>query len=148
MRTTAHGLSIDAPDGWDVRISQTPEGAPILHVATFALRSSDGGFGAAATQRMGADSAFAALVSYQVDAVVRPGVGLFGGGRWSPELRVGKFSPQQLEVTRPGQLGHQRFFTEAGRPFCLYAVVSPARRSAGQLVGDLAAVLATLRFSP
>jgi len=40
----------------------------------------------------------------------------------------------------------KRFFTTAGRPFCLYAVVSPVRRRPAQLVGELSAVLATLRF--
>ena len=52
----------------------------------------------------------------------------------------------RLQVMRPGHLGAQRFFTAAGRPFCLYAVVTPARRRPAQLIGELGAVLATVRF--
>jgi len=60
---------------------------------------------------------------------------------------AGEFAPNQLQVARPGHLGVQRFFTESGRPFCLYAVVSPARQRLERLVGDLSAVLATVRFT-
>jgi hypothetical protein len=28
-----------------------------------------------------------------------------------------------LQVGRPGQAGFQHFFTTAGRPFCMYAVI-------------------------
>jgi hypothetical protein len=95
---------------------------------------------------MGPDRAFAALVEYVVDGHVRPGSGLFDSPRWHPRLRLSEFSHDRLQVMRPGHLGAQRFFTAAGRPFCLYAVVSPARRRPAQLVGELSAVLATLRF--
>lgn len=146
MRSSAHGLSIDTPPGWDVRISQHPGSAPILHVASFPLNSRDGGFGAGATGRMGPDDAFAALVGYLVDQPVRPGIGLFSGVGWSPRLSVDQFSARQLEVTRPGQIGHQRFFTHAGRPFCLYAVLAPVRERPERLLKALSSVLATLRF--
>jgi hypothetical protein len=51
-------------------------------------------------------------------------------------------------VTRAGHLGCQRFFSHAGRPFCLYAVIAPVRRRPAQLVGELSAVLSTLEISP
>ncbi len=146
MRSSAHGLSIEAPAGWDVRISQNPGAAPILHVATFTLKPGDGGFGAGATGRMGPDDSFAALVEYLVDERVKPGLGLFAGPDWSPRLSINRFSSSQLEVTRPGQLGHQRFFTHDGRPFCLYAVLAPVRERPERLLRALSTVLATLRF--
>ncbi|HEY5430022.1 MAG TPA: hypothetical protein VIK04_12970 [Solirubrobacteraceae bacterium] len=145
MRTSGHGLSIEVPRGWEARIARRPESAPFLHIANFALRPDTGAFGAAVTERMGADGAFAALVEYRIDDRVTAGAGLFAAA-WSPRLRVGDFARAQVQVARPGHLGRQRFFTAAGRPFCLYAVVSPVRVRPARLVGQLAAVMATLRF--
>ena len=147
MRTSAHGLSVDVPHGWEARIVRRPHSAPFLHLASFALDADAGQFGAALTGRMGPDSAFAALVEYLVDADVRAGAGLFAS-RWRPRLGLHEFGPSQLQVTRPGHLGVQRFFTAAGRPYCLYAVVAPVRRRPAQLAGALSAVLRTVRFDP
>ena len=145
MRTHGHGLSIEVPRGWETRIARRPQSAPFLHVANFALRPDTGEFGAGVTERMGADGAFAALVEYRIDDRVRAGTGLFAPA-WTPRLRVGEFARSQLQVARPGHLGLQRFFTQSGRPFCLYAVISPVRTRPARLVGELAAVVATLRF--
>jgi hypothetical protein len=146
VRTAAHGLSVDVPVGWEARIVRPPESAPYLHVASFALSADSGQFGAGVTAAMGSDGAFAALVEYVVDRHVQPDSGLFASRRWQPRLRVAEFSHDRLQVARPGHLGAQRFFTVAGRPFCLYAVVSPVRRRPAQLIGELSAVLATVGF--
>jgi hypothetical protein len=146
VRTAAHGLSVDVPLGWEARIVRRPESAPYLHVASFALTADAGQFGAGVTATMRPDGAFAALVEYVVDRHVAPDTGLFASRRWQPRLRVGEFRHDQLQVARSGHLGAQRFFTTAGRPFCLYAVIAPARRRPAQLVGELSAVLATIRF--
>jgi hypothetical protein len=147
VRTSAHGLSIDAPHGWEVRILRRAGGSPFLHVASFSLDADAGEFGASATARMGRDAAFAALVEYPDDGMITPGAGLFAG-RWSPRLRAAEFASSQLQVTRPGHLGLQRFFTASDRAFCLYAVISPIRRRPAQLSAGLSAVLATLRIQP
>lgn len=146
MRTSGHGLSIEVPRGWEARIARRGGSAPFLHVASFALRSDSGEFGATVTARMGPDGAFAALVEYGVDEHVRPGRGLFADPAWRPKLGAGDFHRSQLQVARPGHLGTQRFFTQAGRPFCLYAVIAPVRRRPQELAGQLSAVLATVRF--
>jgi hypothetical protein len=146
VRSAAHGLSVDVPRGWEARITRPPESAPSLHVASFALIADAGQFGAGVTATMRPDGAFAALVEYVVDRHIDSDSGLFASRRWQPRLRVGEFSHDQLQVARPGHLGAQRFFTTAGRPFCLYAVIAPARRRPAQLVGELSAVLATVRF--
>ncbi|HWX46041.1 MAG TPA: hypothetical protein VNY52_12060 [Solirubrobacteraceae bacterium] len=148
MRIVGHGRSIGAPEGWEARIFRRGESAPVLHVATFPLEDGDGDFGAAATGRMRPDDAFASLVEYRGDAVVRPGHGLFAPAGRPVELRASDFQPNQLQVTRPGQLGCQRFFTAGGRPLCLYAVIHPEGRSRAQLARDLSEVLRTLRFEP
>lgn len=146
MRVTGHGRSIDVPSGWEARIFRRTGAAPVLHIATFVLRDDDGDFGAAATGRMGPDDVFTALFEYQVDEQLRPGRGLFSAARPSPP-RADDFGVTQLQVTRRGQLGWQRFFTDAGRPCCLYAVIQPARKHADLLVKELARVLATLRLT-
>jgi hypothetical protein len=147
MRVAAHGRSIDVPTGWDARIFRRPGSAPVLHIATFALRDHDGDFGAAATGRMRADDVFAALVEYRTDHKLRPGTGLFAATGPPIGPRAHDFKHNQLQVARPGQLGSQRFFTDAGRPCCLYAVIQPARKRPGVLVDELGRVLATLRFT-
>lgn len=146
MKTSAHGLSIEVPDGWEARIVRRPDSAPFLHVGNFALHHDPGQFGAGVTGRMGPDTVFAALVEYLVDEHVRPDEGLFAARGWRPRLRLGEFGRRQLQVTRPGHLGAQRFFTEAGRPFCLYTVLCPVRRRPAQLAGELSAVLRTVGF--
>jgi hypothetical protein len=146
MRIAGHGLSIDAPHGWEARIFQREQSAPVLHLATFALTEQDGDFGAAATGRMRADDAFAALVEYRADRAITPGVGLYAPVGFPAPLRALDLGPGQLQVTRPGQLGCQRFFTVADRPFCLYTVIRPAGKSPERLAKELNGVLSTLRL--
>jgi hypothetical protein len=40
-----------------------------------------------------------------------------------PGLTPDAYRPQQLQRTIQGQAGVQRFFTSAGRSFCLYSVI-------------------------
>jgi hypothetical protein len=144
VRISGHGLSIDAPDGWEARILRRPGGGPVLHAATFALHEHDGDYGAAATGRMRGDDIFCALLEFIGDDRARAGVGLFeADGRPTPE--PAGFRPDQLQVTRLGQYGWQRFYTDEGRLCCAYAVVMPRRRSLAALVSDLASVLTTVR---
>jgi hypothetical protein len=145
VRVTAHGRSIDAPDGWEARIFRRSGAAPVLHVGSFALHDGDGDFGAAATGRMRPDDMFAALVEYRPDAKLHPGHGLFAPSS-PPRPRAQDFSPLQLQVARRGQLGSQLFFTARGAPCSLYLVVQPGRKHLSDLTAELARVLATLRF--
>jgi hypothetical protein len=146
VRIASQGLAVELPSDWEGRISRRTQAGPVLHLATFPLLSSDGDFGAAATGRMRPDDVFAALLEYRSDARIQPGRGLFGAiARPSPQAH--EFHPRQLQVTRRGQLGWQRFFTEHERTCCLYAVVQPRQRSREALVGELRAVLATIELS-
>jgi hypothetical protein len=140
---SGHGLQIDVPAAWEARIIGRPGGGPVLHVASFALHESDGDFGAAATGRMRPDDRFLAVIEYLPDERLRPGHGLFGARLAVPAWH--HFSPNQLQVTRPGQFGWQHFFTEANRPLCAYAVIRPGATPAPELACELAAVLAGLR---
>lgn len=146
MRLSGHGLSIELPPGWEGRIRVREGGGPVLHLATFPLQAGDGDFGAAATGRMRPGEVFAALVEYRGDGV-RPGVGLFAPRR-PPPPSLHEFGPQRLQVTRPGQLGWQSFFTEGGRTCCLYAVISLGRGDPARLVSSLRRVLSSLAVAP
>jgi hypothetical protein len=145
VRVAGHGLAVEVPAGWESRISRRARAGPVLHLATFPLIASDGDFGAAATGRMRGDDIFAALLEFASDPALRPGAGLFREiGRPAP--MPGEFAPGQLQVTRAGQQGWQRFFASAGRAYCLYAVIRPLRRRRDQLVAELGSVLATLEL--
>ncbi len=144
MNVAAHGVSIDVPSGWEARIVKRGPGA-IMHVSTFPLLSSDGDFGAAATGRMRHGDAFAALVEYVDRELIRPATGLYAARR-PPVPRLHEFGPMTLQVTRPGQLGWQRFFTESDRTCALYAVIMPGAERPEKLVRRLAGVLSTLRL--
>ena len=143
MRIAGHGLSVELPSGWEGRISRRDGGGPVMHVATFPLLATDGDFGAAATGRMRPGNAFAALLEFRDEDKLTPGVGLFEAAG-QPAPKASEFSPRQLQVTRRGHLGWQRFFTAGGRTSCLYAVVAPGPRALDELVGALGAVLATV----
>lgn len=146
MRIAGHGISIDMPAGWEARIFRRGGGGAVLHVATFELLDGDGDFGAAATGRMRGDDVFATLIEYRVDDRLRGGVGLFAASGLPAPPEVHEFNPMQLQVTRRGQLGRQRFFTHDRRPYCLYLVIQPVHRPLERLTAELSKVLATLQL--
>ncbi len=141
-----HGISIDIPAGWEARIYRRGGAAPVLHAASLALQDGDGDFGAAATGRMRLGDSFAALVEYLVDERLQPGIGLFAAEGVPAAPRLHEFDPMQLQVTRAGQLGWQRFFTASQRPCCLYVVIRPGAAAPAGMVAELGRVLSTLRL--
>lgn len=120
----AHGLTVAAPTGWDVRIyrrntSDGSEPYPVVHAANFPLPRHRGDFGIGAVERMSARHALVVLFEYEPAAAHTP---LFRSTA-RPSPKAGDFHPDQLQRTRPGQSGAQWFFTEHDRPFCLYVVM-------------------------
>jgi hypothetical protein len=128
-RLSGSGLSIDVVRGWEAEISTAPlDGVtaagvgheqPVLHAANFGLPVQRGEYGAGAMQIMGPRHVFLSLVEFEREAAGTP---LFDHPRPGP-LTTTDLDPSQLQLARAGQTGCQRFFTEAGRAFCLYAVV-------------------------
>lgn len=114
---------------------------PVLHVANFALPPGRGDFGTGAVERMGPAHVFASLLEYDAVEAGRP---LFAA-RGLPRPAVTDFAPNALQRRLAGQLGVQRFFTERGRAFCLYAVLG-SREHAADLVVQLHEVLSGLRI--
>ena len=151
MRLSAHGMAVDAPRGWEVRISRRPpEGEevgavrrPVLHASTVALPQVRGDFGGGVTPMLGEDDLFVSLFEHEPEACATP---LFAEhGR--PRPVADDFRPNRLQRSIPGQSGCQWFFQEGGRAFCLYVVLgSHARRAV--LVNRLNAVLAGLQLDP
>lgn len=127
-RLAGHRLSVLVPAGWDARIGAA-DGAATLHAASFALPADDGEFGTRATATMPPESVFLALTEYVPDRHLRPETGLFAGKR-PARLQERQFAPRTLLLARPGQRGAQWFFSEAGRTFCLYAVLHARTRTA------------------
>jgi len=125
MRVAAHGIEIDMPHGWEARIYRRHGADPTLHAANFGLPEADGDFGSGATGRMPHGGTFFAIKEYRPGPRLVPGVGLFASGSIPLPLHGRHFHHRALQVGRPGQLGFQHFFTTAGRPMCLYAVIKP-----------------------
>ena len=151
MLLSAHGMGLDAPPGWEVRISRRDSAGqegesrtrPVLHASTVALPLVRGDFGGGVTALLSAADLFVSLFEYGPEAVGTP---LFAD-RGRPRPVAADFSPNRLQRTIPGQSGCQWFFTEGGRAFCLYVVLgSHARRV--ELVNRLTGVLSTLDLTP
>ena len=138
---TAFGISLEVPDGWEARAFVHRGGEPTLHLASFPLPHSDGDFGTTATARMPVASLFLALTEYSLTPA-ELARGLFAHGP-PRRLAAEHFSDRALIRPAAGQLGLQRFFSAAGRGFCLYVVT----RSAGEARLDaLNKVLASIDY--
>ncbi len=154
----AHGIGVDAPAGWDGRISVRRDGAadriftangtrmvptrsrPVMHLANFGIPGAIGDFGSGAVELMGENDVFTVLFEHEPESV---GTALFRSVGIPQALSVQDFEPSTLRRGIPGQSGYQGFFQESGRAFCLYVVLgSHARRA--RLVPLVNRVLASL----
>jgi hypothetical protein len=148
VRIEAHGRSVEVPVGWEARIFRRDGAQPVVHIASFALDAGDGDFGTAATGRMRDGDVFASLVEYEAGPKLVPGVGLYAHPGKPLVPRVHEFGANRLQVARRGQVGCQRFFTDSGRPFCLYVVLQPGRERRERLLSALGEVLDTFTLGP
>jgi len=154
MILEAHGIKLHVPDDYEARIYRRRDGTATLHLGSFALPARDADFGTRATGVMPAGSAFVSVTEYMPSRSLTPGVGLFAHRGIPLPLDPRRFHPDALNRPRPGRVGHQQFFTEGGRPFCLFAVVrrpgasgTSARAHAAHIAG-LTHALSTLAISP
>jgi hypothetical protein len=154
MLIEGDGVGIELPAGWDGRIRRREaqggepgrgrRGLVTLHAANFPLPAEDGDYGTSATSAMPRRGVFATLIEFRPGGGLKPGVGLYAP-RGVPALSGEDFAPETMLRALPGQAGAQRFFTEAGRPFCLYAVIGG--RQAQPLVPRLGEALRAVRIS-
>lgn len=153
MRLSELGVSVDLPRGWEGRIRgleardrgrgwSLPAGQdrPVAHFANFALPPEPGDFGTEVVHLMGDEQAFIALIDYGPESA---GTALFSEQGLPRNLRATSFHPRSLQRTLPGQAGFQHFFTERGRPFCLYVVLGSFKRSRG-VIGEINRTLASI----
>jgi hypothetical protein len=144
----AHGLTIELPPGWSGRVFSRSGDVATLHAGDFRLPLRDGEFGDQSTARMPATASFLALTEYRPGGGLEPEEGLFASRRIPLPLDPARFSPNGLAHPRPGQTGMQHFFSSAGRPFCLYAVVGGPHTSRRRQLLTLDHVLRSLRIAP
>lgn len=115
-------ISVDLPPRWEGRIfDRVPggEGTSVVHIANFALPPNVAHYGGGAVERMGAQDAFASILEFGVSSVEQPLFASSGLPRLTPAL----FDQAVLQRGLPGQSGVQRFFNQADRAYCLYAVL-------------------------
>jgi hypothetical protein len=154
MKLSAHGISVELPDGWEGKIYRRRGGDPTLHAANYALPGWDGDFGSMATEQMPLNGSFLVITEYRPGQGLEPGKGLFAARALPLPLDPRQFRSKTLHIGRRGQLGFQHFFTAAGRPFCLYAVMKPKRHkgvvsaaAAKPQVSTINRVLETVTFA-
>ncbi len=140
MRLHGYGISLELPPGWEGRIYRR-HGAATLHAGNFALPGHDADYATRALGRMGRDSILLVVTEFDRSQAHR---GLFDHRR-PRELHRDQFDPRAMQRLVPGLTGHQRFFTDSHRTFCLYAVVADGHGMRAR-VHELNDVIATLRI--
>ncbi len=145
-RVTMQGLTLNVPNGWEVRIRQSAQVAPdethlpVLHASTEPLPAERADYGGGVVERLKNDSVFISLLEFGDEAV---GSKLYPVVQSIPRVTASQFHPFQLQRRIVGQAGSQTFFTFQDRAFCLYVVLgSFARRielsaRANQLIDQL-----------
>lgn len=145
----AYGIQAPLPGGFNGQIFVRPSVAgttsyPVAQFATFAIPEGTGDFGGGAVTLMGPTDIFATLFEYGPESL---GKALFAQQGMPRALGPGDFHTYTLRRGLPNQSGTQSFFTEAGRPFTLYAVLgSHALRN--QLVPRLNGLLGQVQIQP
>ena len=143
MRLQGTGIGLDLPRGWEgrvrprgpepieggavVRAASTSAGhlPVVVQAANFALPPTLGDFGGGAVEAMTARDLFLTLFEYGPESA---GTALFARQGMPRVLRPADLDPWSLRTPLPGMSGTQVFFTEAGRPFCLYVAVGSHMR--------------------
>lgn len=126
MRLAAFDLAVDAPAGWEARIERRPATVdgeivkPVVHAATFPLPAERGDYGSGAVEIMAAGDVFIALLEWEG---AQADTALFRRNGMPRTLDPEAFATNQLQRWIPNQAGLQVFFTDGGRPFCLYVVL-------------------------
>jgi hypothetical protein len=155
------GISVDVPGGWEGKIftrepeqrAPQPSGASpsttqqettaaVVHVASFPLPPDTGDYGGGAVELMSNTDLLVVLFEHGRQSANTP---LFAATS-IPRITIDDVSTTQLQRLIDGQGGVQRFFTVAGRAFCLYVVFgSYARR--GRTIPVVNGILDTLTIN-
>lgn len=152
-RLSLYGIEIDVPSGWEAQLSvqQDPAGIDphlvpssrplvVLHVANFWIPAECGDYGLEVAEVMGPQDIFVSLVEFDPTSVGSP---LFTHVGIPLPLSPDDFDPGQLHRPMRSLAGVQRFFSSAGRAFCLHAVVGSHNRR-GVLTPEVNRILSGL----
>ena len=172
-RIEAHGLTADAPSGWDAQIYVRDPLPPDAVVQRPAGPAGPGAPGAPSAVAPVGEQTFP--ICHLANFPLPANRADYGGGavelmesggvfiaviEYEPEaatssqfahpipwpLTPDDFDPQQMQRTLPGQAGCQRFFTTGGRAFCLYVVIG-SYRSRAMLTKVVNSALASFTIS-
>ncbi len=121
----AHGITARVPSGFDARIfrrsaSGGGETRTVAQFATVPIPADAADFGGGVVTALGPNDIFVTLFEYGPESL---GTALFARSGMPRALRTTDFRPYTLRRGLGGQSGTQWFFTEANRPFTLYAVL-------------------------
>lgn len=145
-RLSAAGLAVTPPAGWEASIYRRPPAPgeqtyPVVHAATIPLLPGRGDYGGGLVEMLGPDDVFVGVLEFGPQAARSA---LFNTLTAVPGLTPDSYRPRQLQRTIAGQAGVQRFFTVAGRAFCLYSVIGsvanriPLTSRANQVIATFA----------
>jgi hypothetical protein len=133
-RIEAFGIAATLPAGIEGRIfrrsgSGGAEAYAVAQFASIALPpvSDVGDFGGGIVQLLGPDDVLVILFEYGPESL---GTALFAREGLPRTIPGYQFHPYRLRRGMAGQVGSQVFFTEAGRPFTIYAVLGSAAQAA------------------
>lgn len=150
MRLQGRGIRTDLPVGWegqlDTGLQVLADGAvrpTVAHLANFPLPPGRGDFAGGAIQVMQPGDALIVLYEYGPESV---GTALFSGTGIPRWVTAQDFDRDVLHTRMPGMSGVQRFFTEAGRAFCLYVVVG-SHIDRADVLSQINAVLASVEIT-
>jgi hypothetical protein len=145
----SQGLSIEVPPRWEGRIflPDLPAPAvnlPIMHLTDATLSMVRSTYAPELAARAGSSGALVALVEFEDRLADR---GLYAAQGLHLPLRRDRFDAHALQLPDPSQQGHQRFFSQGGRAFCLYVVLGIGPGADARLRAVNRA-LATLKVTP
>jgi hypothetical protein len=121
----AYGIAVRLPAGFDGRIFRRAPAReevtrPVAQFATFPIPPETADFGNGAVETMSSSDVFVVLFEYGPESLGRR---LFAREGMPRRLEASDFHTYTLRRGLGGQAGTQWFFTQARRPFTLYAVL-------------------------
>lgn len=150
MRFSGRQIAVDLPAGWEGQLDEglqlLSDGAQrptVMHLANFPLPPGRGDFGGGAIETMHPGDVLIVLFEYGPESAGQP---LFSSQGIPRFVSKGDFSRETLHNSIPHMSGVQRFFTHAGRAFCLYLVVG-SHMDRADVLGQINSVLASMEIS-
>jgi hypothetical protein len=149
VRLADRGLAVDVPSGWEGRIfvpavAPPAVNLPVLHVSSVALPPARSSYASEAGPSLGGSGALAAIIEFEPALA---GVGLFAASGIPSRISPSELDPAALQLPARNQGGVQRFFSSAGRAFCLY-VIAGLDPGLDRRLASLNGVIATVEIAP